>query len=91
MTAYRSKSERLREPGPKKSVERPVEYAEGGGSSRMFKQQTANPQRSGTTGKVQGKAPGAKYPEGGPKTSKGVSVAVPAKPGRTAPVREKGR
>jgi hypothetical protein len=79
MVAPRSKAERLRD----------ASFAEGG-TARMAKPQAAGPARSGTTGKIQSSAPGAKRAVGGPKTS-GHSLSTPAKHGHTAPVREKGR
>ena len=72
----------------KKSAMRDVAYARGG-ADRMFREQSAGKARPGITGKVQTPAPGAKAASGGPKT-RGVSVVVPAVPGKTAPPR-KGR
>jgi hypothetical protein len=76
-----------RQPRPKQSRQRPVEFAEGGAKGRMFKQQAAAPQKpGGTAHAVKGSAPGAKAAKGGPKTPTGPGLALPAAPGRTAPV-----
>jgi hypothetical protein len=76
-------------PKPKKESERGATFAEGG-STRMHKPQSANPQKPGTTAHaVKGAAPGAKAAKGGPPT-RGVSLSRPATAGHTAPVR-KGR
>jgi hypothetical protein len=74
-----SKAERLRGDVP---------FAEGG-TTRMFKPQTAGPDRPGNTGKDQTPAPGSKRASGGPRTS-GQSSSIPARAGHAAPVR-KGR
>ena len=71
-------------PKPKKSAERELTYARGG-AGHMMPKQAANPQKpGGTAHNVKGAAPGAKSAKGGPPT-RGVSVAVPAAPGKTAP------
>jgi len=76
----RSKAERLAD----------TSYAEGG-TGKMAKPQAAGPVKPGRTGKIQSPAPGPQRAAGGGKTPRAVSLAVPAKAGRTAPVREKGR
>jgi len=72
----------------KKSAQRPVTFGKGG-STKMFKPQSAAPDRPGNTGKDQSSAPGAKRASGGPQTS-GHSLSLPAAAGHTAPPR-KGR
>ena len=78
----RSKAERLRD----------TSYAEGGSgaANRMVKPQAAGPAAPARTGKVQTAAPGKSAASGGPKTPRGASLAMPAVPGKTSPVR-KGR
>ena len=77
-------------PKSKKETMRPARFAEGGPRS-MFPEQAANPQKPGITAHaVKGGAPGKHAAAGGPKTARGVSAAVPAAAGRTAPPR-KGR
>jgi hypothetical protein len=79
MTAYKSKSERLRN----------ETFAEGG-KTRMASPQAAGPVNPGTTGKPRNPALGKRAAAGGPKTPRDVSLAVPAPAGRTAPLK-KGR
>jgi hypothetical protein len=56
-----------------------------GGSTHMLPKQAANPQAAGRSAHVvKGGAPGAKSARGGPPI-RGVSTAVPAKPGKTGP------
>jgi hypothetical protein len=73
-------------PKSKKEAEHPASFGRGG-PGHMFSKQASGPVRPGVTGKTQNKAPGAKAAAGGPQT-RGVSLATPAKPGRTAPVRK---
>jgi hypothetical protein len=70
-------------PSPKVDKQRGARYAQGGGD-KMFKPQSAGPQKPGITGKNQTPAPGAKAARGGPRTT-GHSVSAPAKAGHTAP------
>ena len=76
----RSKSERLRD----------ATFAKGGGADKMFPEQAAGKAKPGITGKAPTPAPGAARAAGGPKTSRGPSLSIPSKPGRTAPA-TKGR
>jgi hypothetical protein len=64
-----------------------VIFARGGSgpANRMVREQAAGPAKAGITGKKQTPAPGAKQASGGPKTPRGVSAAVPASAGHTAP------
>jgi hypothetical protein len=81
----------MRTPSKQKS-ERNTRYAEGGSRGRMFPEQAANPQKPGVTAHaVKGAAPGKRAASGGSKTERGVSLAVPAAAGRTAPPNKKGR
>jgi hypothetical protein len=69
-------------PKPKKrSAQHRVDFAEGG-STRMFKQQAAGPDKPGNTGKDQSAAPGAKRAKGGPPVYVG-GLSRPARPGQS--------
>jgi hypothetical protein len=70
-------------PKPKSSAQHDVEFAEGG-TTKMFKQQAAGPDKPGNTGKDQSPAPGARFAKGGSKTSVG-GLSRPAQGGRTGP------
>jgi len=72
----------------KKSMQRLVDFAEGG-SLKMFKPQAAGSAKPGRTGRIQTPAPGAKRATGGPRTT-GYGLALPAQGGHTAPI-HKGR
>jgi hypothetical protein len=59
-----------------------------GGTTRMLGPQTAGTQRPGVTAHaVRGGAPGSAKASGGPRTSRSPSLAVPARPGRTSPLK----
>jgi hypothetical protein len=74
---------------PKQESERGTTFARGG-KARMLPEQAASPQKPGRTGHaVKGSAPGKRAAAGGPRTS-GHTLAKPAAPGHTAPLR-KGR
>lgn len=73
----------------KQSAQHRAAFAKGG-NDRMFKEQSASPAKPGITGKQQKAAPGPQAATGGPKTSRAASLAAPAAPGKTSPVR-KGR
>ena len=68
----------------KQKSERDKTFARGG-DAKMVRPQAAGPAAPARTGKTQTPAPGAKAAKGGPKTERGVSLAVPAAAGRTAP------
>jgi hypothetical protein len=72
-------------PTPKVEKQRGARYAQGG-DDKMFKPQSAGPQKPGITGKNQTKAPGAKAARGGPKNT-GFGLSLPAAAGKTAPAR----
>jgi hypothetical protein len=75
-------------PTPKKETAHRAAGAKGG-STHMLPKQAAGPAAPGRSGKIPSPAPGAKSAKGGPPT-RGVSLATPAKPGRTSQV-VKGR
>ena len=70
---------------PKTEKQRGARYAQGG-DDKMFKPQSADPQKPGITGKNQTPAPGAKAAKGGP-PARGYGLSLPAQPGRTAPAK----